>query len=130
MAGNKHCYVVFVGRNPGNYKSWAECSQPVHLIDLPAVYQKYSSHNEAACAWLGFFYTPGMQIGAEQVDEMVSKAEDHTSEVGGDHQIDELVLTEAEQPSTEIQDTHGKVATSQSMVHFILGAHVCYVLHF
>ncbi|XP_057482546.1 uncharacterized protein LOC130769289 [Actinidia eriantha] len=73
---------------------------------------------------------PGMQIGAEQVDEMVSKAEDHTSEVGGDHQIDELVLTEAEQPSTEIQDTHGKVGTSQSMLHFILGAHICYVLHF
>ena len=24
---------------------------------------KYSSHDEATCAWLGFPYTPGVQIG-------------------------------------------------------------------
>ena len=70
---------------------------------LGAVYQKYSSHDETACAWLVLSYTPGMQIGAEQVDEMFSKADNHTSEVGGDQQIFELVPTEAAHPITERQ---------------------------
>ncbi|KAI8537364.1 hypothetical protein RHMOL_Rhmol09G0018200 [Rhododendron molle] len=52
MRGKKF-YVVFVGRNPGIYDSWAACSDQV--IRFPgAVHNKFASWDEAYNAWLAY----------------------------------------------------------------------------
>ncbi|KAF7144852.1 hypothetical protein RHSIM_Rhsim04G0120400 [Rhododendron simsii] len=52
MKGKKF-YVVFMGRNPGIYDSWATCSDQV--IRFPgAVHNKFASWDEAYNAWLAY----------------------------------------------------------------------------
>ncbi|KAF7142433.1 hypothetical protein RHSIM_Rhsim05G0091300 [Rhododendron simsii] len=52
MRGKKF-YVVFVGRNPGIYDSWAACSDQVNGFS-GAVHNKFASWDEAYNAWLAY----------------------------------------------------------------------------
>ena len=79
MGGKQYYYVVFVGRIPGIYNTWAACSQQVYGFPR-AVYQKYGSWDEANNAWLMDLASSTPIIGNEESIPLLQTIEQSRNE--------------------------------------------------
>ncbi|GFY98197.1 hypothetical protein Acr_12g0007380 [Actinidia rufa] len=110
MTRKQYYYVVFVGRNPGIYNTWAACSQQVYGFPC-AVYKKYGSWDEANNAWL-------MDLASS------------TPVMGNEESIPLLQTIEQSRNEQEISTSSGLSHGAIYLLCFLLGAIVALLIAF
>ena len=110
MGGKQYFYVVFVGRIPGIYNTWAVCSQQVYGFPR-VVYQKYGSWDEANKAWLRDLASSMPIMGNEESIPLLQTIEQSRNE---------------QEPSTSSGLSHG----AQNLLCFLLGATISLLIAF
>lgn len=98
-------YVVFVGRRPGIYNEWYQCSQQVYRYK-GAVYEKYDTYEEAEMAFLDFW-------------EMSSDHPPHSSRDGSHHSRQLPIVNEEAQAEGGTRD-ESKIRYENTMIMIIM----------
>ena len=110
MGGKQYYYVVFVGRIPGIYNTWAACSQQVYGFPR-AVYKKYGSWDEANNAWL-------MDLASS------------TPIIGNEESIPLLQTIEQSRNEQENSTSSGLSQVALNLLCFLLGATIALLIAF
>ena len=110
MGGKQYYYVVFVGRIPGIYNTWATCSQQVYGFPR-AVYKKYGSWDEANNAWL-------MDLASS------------TPIIGNEESIPLLQTIEQSRNEQENSTSSGLSQGALNLLCFLLGATIALLIAF